>query len=194
MFDVDPKARADLKPGTLYAVAGEGKWVYYGQVTPDKSVGFFKRRDRDITPSEEVLAAPLMAVIGVAYPSIGRALRAGSWKKLGRYPLPEPLRSPRATVQWPVGTLQVTVWLGGVPKYETTVDDPAIQNMERMASLDAEDHVPQRLTADFGAEKAEWHIGGPIWRERWIKEQYALRFPDAPWHKLPTEWVPTNIG
>ena len=48
MFSPNPKARADLKPGILYALVGEGTWLYYGQVTPDKSVGFFRRRDREV--------------------------------------------------------------------------------------------------------------------------------------------------
>ena len=134
-----------------------------------------------------------MAVITVDYDSVDRAVRSGTWKKLGRFPLREPLNSPRAVVQWPVGTLSVVVWLGGVPKYETTVDDPAVQEMERMAVWDAEHHIPPRLKADFGAEEAEWHVGGPIWRERRIKEEYALRFPEASSHELPADWVPTDV-
>lgn len=38
MLEANPKARAELKPGTLYALLGEQEWVYYGQVTTDKAV------------------------------------------------------------------------------------------------------------------------------------------------------------
>jgi hypothetical protein len=65
--------------------------------------------------------------------------------------------------------------------------------MELMAVWDAEHHIPARLTADFGTEKADWHVGGPIRRERQIKEERARRFSDQPWHRLPADWVPTEI-
>lgn len=61
-----------------------------------------------------------------------------------------------------------------------------------MAVWDAEHHIPGRLTADFGFEPSEWHIGGPISRERKIKEEMARRYPDAPWHQLPAGWVFTT--
>jgi hypothetical protein len=192
MFAADPKARADLKPGTLYALIGENDWIYYGQVTPEKKVGFFHRRDREIATAEEILAAPLLAVVVVAYPSITRALRNGRWKKIGRFEIAGDLSAPRPEVQWPVGTLEVTVWFGDEPKLETTIDDPAIQDFELMAVWDAVHHIPARLTADFGVEPAEWHVGGPILRERKIKEESAARFPE-PWHKLPVDWVPTSV-
>lgn len=193
MFDGQPKTRADLKPGTLYAIAGEGGWVYYGQVTPEKKVGFFRRRDREPTDPNIVLAAPAISVISVAYPSITRAMRSGRWKKLGRFPVVDELIEPRPSVQWPAGTLTVSVWFGSAPRGETRVDDPAIQDMELIAVWDAEDHIPARLTADFGEEQAEWHVGGLIRRERKIKEEIAARFPDQPWHQLPADWVPTDI-
>ena len=192
MFERDPKARADLKAGTLYAVVGEGAWVYYGQVTPDKSVGFFRRRDREVADVQTILSSPTMAVVDVAYPSITRALRAGRWIKLGCYELVEALRAPRRVVQWPVGTLNVTVWEGAETTHETRVEDPTIQDLELMAVWDAEHHIPARLTADFGAEAPEWHIGGPIWRERRVKEELAKRSPDQPWHQLPSDWVGTG--
>lgn len=182
-----------MKVGTLYAITGEGGWIYYGQVAPDQSIGFFRRRDHEIAAAEDVVNSPVMTGVYVAHPSIGRALRAGRWKKLGRFALSGRLSAPRTRVQWPVGTLNVTVWLGSAPSYETRVDAPAIQDLERMAVRDAEQHIPQRLTADFGAEEAEWHIGGPIWRERRIKEEMARRFPDQPWHRLPSDWVPTSV-
>jgi hypothetical protein len=180
-----------MTAGTLYALVGDGDWVFYGQVTSEKKVGFFRRRDREAVAPEVVLTAPIMAVVSVAYPSITRALRVGLWKKLGRFPLADELGAPCPSVQWPVGTLVVTVWVGDGPDHDTRVEDPAIQSMELMAVWDAVEHIPARLTADFGEEEAEWHVGGPIWRERWIKEEMASRFINQPWHKLPADWVPT---
>ncbi len=189
MFGADPKARADLKSGTLYAIAGERRWIYYGQVTPHKDVAFFRRRDRDIADATDILASQIMSRVGVNYPSIGRALRSGMWKKLGRFDLDRDLLKPQMLVQWPVGTLTVTVWVDGRPSHETRVEDPAIQEMEIIASWDALAHIPPRLVTDFGAEEAEWYIGGPIWRERRIKEERARRWPS---HQLPPDWVPTS--
>lgn len=191
MFDGNPKARADLKSGTLYAVSGEHGWIYYGQVTPDKRIGFFRRRDRQQAPPPEVLGGEVMAVVGVNYPSITRALRSGGWCKLGRFPLACALQTVSPMVLWSVGTLVVSVIDAG-REYETRVDDPAIQTMEIAASWDAEQHIPARLTADFGVEEAPWHIGGPVWRQRRVKEGFAQRFPDAPWHQLPPDWVSTD--
>lgn len=194
MFEEQPTARADLKPGTLYAAAGEGGWVYYGQVTSEKKIGFFQRRDREPADANAVLTAPVMSVVSVAYPSITRALRTGHWKKLGRFPIVDELIEPRPSVQWPVGTLTVSVWVGSEQAWDTRVDDPTIQDMELAASWDAEYHIPARLTADFGEEQAEWHVGGPIRRERRIKEETAVRFPDQLQHSLPADWVPTFVG
>jgi hypothetical protein len=193
MFEEQPIARADLSPGTLYAIAGEGGWIYYGQVTSEKKVGFFRRRDRERAGVDVVLAAPIMSVITVAYPSITRGLRVGLWKKLGRFPIVDELVEPRPSVQWPVGTLTVSVCVGNGTTHDTRVDDPEIQDMELMAVWDAEHHIPARLTADFGQEQAEWHVGGPIRRERRIKEEMAARSPDQPWHNLPADWVPTSV-
>jgi hypothetical protein len=138
-----------------------------------------------------ILSSPVMAVLGVVYPSITRALRAGRWQKLGRYELVEALCAPQSVVQWPVGTLMVTVWEGAYT-HETRVEDPAIQDLELVAAWDAEHHIPARLTADFGAEEPRWDVGGPIWRERKIKEEMAKRFPDQPSNRLPSDWVPTS--
>jgi hypothetical protein len=193
VFNSDPKARADLRAGTVYAVKGEGEWIYYGQVTPEKSIGFFRRRDRDVADIPTILSSPVMAVVTVAYPSITRALRAGQWMKLGTQEVVESLRAPRRVVQWPVGTLEVTVWEGADTVAETKVDDPAIQDLELMAVWDAQRHIPARLTADFRAEEPSENVGGPIWRERKLKEEVAKRFPDQPWHQLPPDWVPTTL-
>ena len=193
MLTGDPKARADLKAGTLYAVMGDGGWIYYGQVTPEKLVGFFRRRDRDVADALTVLCSPVMAVVAVAYPSVTRALRDGQWMKLGRYELVEALRNPKGIVQWPAGTLNVKVQKGTNTILETRLEDPTIQDLELMAVWDAQQHIPARLTADFGEEEPSWHVGGPIWRERKVKEEMAKRFPDQPWHQLPSDWVPTTI-
>ncbi|WP_394729572.1 hypothetical protein [Altererythrobacter sp. GH1-8] len=192
MFKADPMARADLKPGTLYALLGEQEWVYYGQVTSDKKVGFFRRRDREVAAVEAIVTSPIMSVVPDVHPSIGRALRSGRWQKLGRCELVPDLQISRRVVQWPVGTLTVTVWDEGGAVTETRLDDPAIQNLEVIAGWDAEEHIPSRLTADFGHETAEWHVGGPVWRERRVHEELARRHPEAPWHQLPADWVPTG--
>lgn len=192
MFDEAPKARADMIGGSVYALSGEDGWLYYGQVTPDKRVGFFRVRTNQITDIAEVLAAPVMTVLSVGIPSITSALRSGRWKKLGRYSVVPALVEPRPSVQWPVGTLTVTVWNAG-RTWNTRVEDPAIQDMEIMAAWDAGAHVPSRLAADFGEGEASWQVGGPIRRERLIKQEMAARFPDAPWHQLPDDWVPVDI-
>lgn len=193
MFEVSPKARADLTSGAVYAVNGEGGWIYYGQVTPEKKIGFFRFRSREIAEVSDVLAAPAMTIITVGVQSITSALRSGLWKKLGRFAVASAVAEPRPHVQWPVGTLTVTVWTTE-GAWDTRVEDPAIQDMEIMAGWDAEYHVAHRLMADFGEEKAPWHVGGPIWRERLIKQEAASRFPDQPWHALPEGWVPPKVA
>jgi len=199
MFEENPKARSDFKAGTLYAILGIADWIYYGQVTVDKSVAFYFRRDRKIASSADVLASPIMSRMGIVYASVGRALRSGAWKKLGRYPLRDELGSVRPVVQWPVGTLDVTVWVGHVQSRVTRVEDPSIQNLEIIAGWDAVYHVPARLAVDYAPDEAihtvanVWSIGGPIWRERRVKEELARRHSDKPWHELPADWVPTGL-
>jgi hypothetical protein len=134
-----------------------------------------------------------MTVLSVGIPSITSALRSGRWKKLGRFCVVPALLEPRPSVQWPVGTLTVTVCTAG-RTWNTRVEDPAIQDMEIMAAWDAEAHVSSRLAADFGEEEAPWHVGGPIRRERLIKQEMAARFPDTRWHKLPDDWIPVNVS
>ena len=192
MFPIVPKARADLTKGTLYAIAGEAGWIYYGHVTPAKRIAFFRRRDREVSDPREVIATQVMSQVIVAYPSIGRAVRSGAWSKLGRFQLRPDLLVAPDTVQWPTGTLTVTVWSGGKACRTTSVDDPAIQELEVMAAWDAVSHIPKRLTADFGAEHSTWHVGGPVWRQRLVKEAYDERFPDHPWHRLPAGWARGN--
>lgn len=193
MFETAPTARADLKAGTVYAVTGEDNWIYYAQVTPSKDLAFFRFRSRELEAVDAPLGRTAMSIITVAVPSITRALRAGAWRHLGRHDLAEGLSAPSLHVQWPVGTLTVTVWRDGTPLSDTRADDPAIQAIELMALWDAEAHIPQRLTADFGEEEAAWHVSGPIRRERLIREERARRWPDQPAHRLPPDWVPTNV-
>ena len=193
MFPALPRARADLTKGTLYAIAGEEDWIYYGQVTPAKRIAFFRRRDREVSDPHEVVAAHVMSQVSVAYSSIGRAVRSGAWSKLGRLQLHPDLLVEPDTVQWSVGTLKVTVWSGGKASHTTSIDDPAIQELEVMAAWDAVSHIPERLTADFGAEAPTWYVGGPVWRQRRVKEAYAERFADQSWHRLPAEWVRSNV-
>jgi len=198
VFEEDPKARSDFKAGTLYAIWGIADWIYYGQVAVDKSVAFFSRRDRKIVAGADVLASPIMSRVGVDFASVGRALRSGSWKKLGKYPLRNELGSLRPVVQWPVGTLDVTVWIGHVQSRLTRVEDPSIQSLEIIAAWDAVHHIPARLAVDYAPDEAVhtvanvWSIGGPIWRERRVKEELARRF-GKPGHELPADWVPTGL-
>jgi len=111
-------------------------------------------------------------------------LRQGRWLKLGRAPLHTSLLEPRVYVQWPIGTSEVTVWrINAVQGHlrsetrETTIDDPAVQELEVAASWHAMQHVPGRLKADYGQEAVEWHIGGPVWRERRNAVEIARRDP-----------------
>lgn len=192
IFEPAPKAKANLKAGAVYAVDGGEGWIYYGQVAADETLGFFGMRTAAVARPDAILTQPIMSRFVVALPSIGRALRSGHWKSLGRYALELSLQAASDSVQWPVGTLTVTVWRNGKPAFDARVEDPAIQDIERMSVWDAEHHVPARLKADFGAEPAAWHVGGPIWRERLVKEEMARRWPDRPEHRLPEDWVRTK--
>lgn len=192
MFEPDPKARTVLAAGTVYAIAGADGWIYFGQVTPMKRIGFLRFRSREIESPASILSMPIMAEVTVSYPSIGDALRKGLWKRIGKAALHPDLGVPRDQVQWPVGTSTVTVWPGdGSPTFDTRADDPAIQSLEVMAAWDAEAHIPERLPADFDPVGEE-PLLGPILRVRRGKERMARRFPDVAWHALPADWVPTG--
>jgi hypothetical protein len=95
-------------------------------------------------------------------------------------------------VQWPVGTLTVTLWKGGNILGNTVVHDPEIQDLEIIAAYDATCHVPPRLRGDFCETADAWTAGGSIRRERLKKQDMAARFPNQPWHQLPTDWVPVQ--
>jgi hypothetical protein len=189
MFEAIPNAKANLKAGATYAVYGPDDWIYYGQLAKDKSIGFFRLRTHGLADEGEVLRSTLMCRFVVSYPSVGRALRSGNWKYLGTFPMHEALVIAREAIQWPVGTLNVSVWRDGKEVAITTVDDAAIQRSEIMAAWDAVYHVPERLKVDHDGAEPGNTIGGPIWRERLLKQEFAKRFPDKPFHELPTGWV-----
>lgn len=188
-FSPLPKARANLHAGAVYAIDGGDSYVYYGQVAADKSIGFFKYRSEKLSSVEVATASELMCRLDVAFRSIGEALRAGVWLYLGSCPLRMELSETPLRVQWPVGTLQVTVWKGRCAIMSTLVHDPAIQNLEVSAAHDAIYHVPKRLSADFSGGFNTWPVGGTIWRKRVMKEEIAKRCPEQSWHALPSDWV-----
>ena len=188
-FPPAPRARADLKPGALYAVDGGDSFIYYGQVALNKQLGFFRFRSTTVAIAE-ALSFEVMSRFSVSHPSIGRALRAGTWFSLGRHEVRSALVEEPVLVQWPVGTLEVTLWKGGTVLRTTQVHDPAIQHLEVIAAYDAVFHVPSRVKADFTQTLDTWSVGGSIWRERRKKQELASRHPEQPWHKLPADWVP----
>ena len=187
-FHKAPRARANLKPGAVYAIDGGDSFIYYGQVAPNKQLGFFRCRSRRPLV-QRALASPMMSRFIVSLPSIGRALRSGAWQSLGQHELRSELVEEPIFVQWPVGTLEVTLWKGGRILKTTQVHDPKIQAFEIIAAHDAEFHVPARLKADFTQARDAWRVGGSIWRERLKKQELARRHPEEPWHALPAQWV-----
>ncbi|WGM45537.1 hypothetical protein KOAAANKH_00400 [Brevundimonas sp. NIBR10] len=192
MFEPDPNARAVLAAGTLYAVVGTDGWIYFGQVTPLRRIGFLRYRSREIESPRRILSMPIMSEVTVSYPSIGNALRNGVWKRIGKAEMHPDLAVPRDQVQWPVGNSTLTVWPGdGGAPYDARPDDPAIQSLEIVAAWDADCHIPDRLPADFDPAREE-PLLGPILRVRRGKERLAQQFPDVPWHALPADWVSTG--
>lgn len=187
-FEPAQRARADLKPGALYAIDGGDSLIYYGQVTPNKQLGFFRFRSQVVSVAD-ALSSEVMCRFTVSHPSVGRALRSGAWLSLGRYELRDELVDDPMMVQWPVGTLKVTIWKGGEIVKTTEVHDPEIQHHEIIAAYDAVFHVPSRLRSDFEGGPEAWKAGGSIWRERRKKQELALRHPEMPWHQLPENWV-----
>ena len=108
-FFPDPKARASMIPGTLYAVDGGDGQIYFGQVTPTQWIGFFRHRSIEIGDLDVVVSSPVMCRFGVAHRSIGQAVRLGKWRKLGNFPMPPTIAEPTSYVLWPVGSSQVSV-------------------------------------------------------------------------------------
>lgn len=186
-----PKAGESLAPGVLYAIDSGDGWICYGQAAPDGTIGFFHHRSHKATAPADLLKRPILARFSVSPPSIDRALHAGVWRRLGGFDVVEDLLEPMAFVQWPVGTLTVTVWGAGDQSWNARVEDPAIQAIELMAVWDAQEHVPARLRVEFGSDPLTSQVGGPIWRERLLREERARQHPDAPWLRLPDDWVKT---
>lgn len=184
-------ARASLKQGALYAIDGDDGFIYYGQVTLEKNIGFFRVRS-EVVSITAALSAEVMSRFLVGYPSIGRAVRSGKWLSLGTHPIHTALCEQAATVQWPQGTMEVTIWKGGVTIGTTQVHDPSIQDLEIIAAYDAEFHVPERLRVDYNGSRNAWSVGGSIRRERLQKQALAKKFLDQPWHQLPPDWVPVE--
>mgnify|MGYP005986193731 CR=1 FL=1 len=188
-FDVIPKAKSSSKPGTIYAIAGEDDYIYYGQISADKTIGFFKFRTELLMTMEEVVLHPIMSRFIVNFPSIGRAMRKGLWQKMGSAKLPEQLNNTIDTAQWPVGELNVSIWRGGEVIKNTSVFDPTIQDIEIIQAYDADYHVIERLKADYENPDNSFEVGGSIKRERKLKEMLAQKHKDKPWHNLPDNWV-----
>lgn len=187
-FPPSPKARADMKSGTLYGIDGDDSYIYYGQVAQNRQIGFFRFRSREVLV-REALAASFMSRFGVIHPSVGIALRVGKWLNLGCQKLrPELLEEP-VLVQWPAGVLAVTLWKGRHILRNTVVHDPEIQDLEVIAAYDATYHVPVRLRADFSETADAWAAGGSVRRERFKRQHLAARFPQQSWHQLPADWV-----
>ena len=187
-FPPSPKARAKLTPGAAYAIDGGDSFIYYGQVAPNKQVGFFQFRSQTLA-LREALSSGVMSRFGVQYATIGAALRAGVWQSLGMQELASQLVDEPVLVQWPVGTLDVTLWKGASAVGVTQVHDPAIQSLEVISAYDALLHVPTRLRADFIGKHDKWSIGGSVLWHRQQKQRLAAENPDKPWLALPDQWV-----
>ena len=110
-FSPLPRSRADLRPGTLYAIDGGDSFIDYGQVAPEPLLGFFRFRSRVVSVAE-ALSSEIMSRFAVDRSSIGAALRVGKWLGLGRHRLRAELNEEPILVQWPVGTLRVDLWKG----------------------------------------------------------------------------------
>ncbi|MFZ5667882.1 MAG: hypothetical protein ACOY4K_00130 [Pseudomonadota bacterium] len=184
--------RAVTTPGTVYEVDGQAGWIYVCQVANDGTLGFLRIRSATPEAPEFTRDLPLFSRFLVATPSIGRALREGQFRKVGPKALHPDLAFKQATVLWPVATTHVSAFAADGTAFETTVDDPAIQDFEVMAVWDAIHHLPARLVADYGTEPAGWHVGGPMWRERRVHEEYARRFPNQARRQLPVGWIPAE--
>lgn len=182
-----PRKRADLSAGACYAINdGKGRF-FFAQIACDQTSGFSRCRSETPNSIELALDAPVLCRMAVGHRSIGPALREGVWLYLGRHALREELRRPHKHIAWPVGDTQVEVIEvtpdGSWENTPSRIDDPAIQNLEVAITWDALD-IAERLEADVAPEKAAWHIGGPVWRQRRVALEYALRFPDNPFHVL----------
>jgi hypothetical protein len=192
MVEPHPKARAILQPGALYAIESEPGRVHYAQAANHTDFGFFDLETQTVGEPRHILASALLFRVLVRRSSVGAALRAGTWDYLGIHPLPATLQAPLTLVQWPVGTLEVTVLEGGKKIRSTRVDDPSIQDLEIFAAWDAVFHIPGRLRTEFRIEPFDPFLMGPIGRMRRAREENARRYPDDPRQALPPDWVATS--
>lgn len=188
-FPPSPNARAGFRVGTVYAIDAGDSYIYYGQIDVDQSAGFFKYRTMKLSPAEEALGSAVMSRLGVCHQSIGEAVRAGTWLKLGRYPLNQELEESQFLVMWPFMSTHVTVWKGNKEIRSTVLHDPEIQDLQIMIVYDAARNIPGRLPAEFRSGSAAWHLGGTVMRERFLREEEARRYPDLAYCALPEGWV-----
>ncbi|MEM8725196.1 MAG: hypothetical protein AAGE86_06720 [Pseudomonadota bacterium] len=166
-FEADPRARGSTKPGMVYAVSGEHGWIYWAQVKSELEIGFFRYRSKNPSEAEVALTHEVMVELMLSIPSIGRALRSGAWKKIGVRPIGESLAEQRLKVHWSDGHEVATVHaLGAEGGYQTSYDDPEIQDLDIIAAWDAEYHIPSRLTAEYEGEPEKNRFGGPMWQTR----------------------------
>lgn len=189
-FPKEPKARASFSQGTVYAVSVDN-FIFYCQVAVNQSLGFFKVRSKELLEVDEILSYPIMSRFGISRPSLGRALREGYWKKIGKRKLNPELVHSVPMVQWAVGELTVSIWLDGAMVKKTSAFDSEIQSYEIIMAYDAISHVPERLSVDYAKDPEQFESGGTVWRQRKLKEHLATKFPNAPYHQLPDEWVYT---
>ena len=190
-FPTVKNARASFVSGTVYAVAVDD-FIFYAQVAANESFGFFNFRSEYLLSIEEVVNFPIMSRFGISHPSVGRALREGYWKKLGKMVLIPELNVSVPTVQWPERETNVSVWLEGEVVKETSAFDPDIQSLEIIMAYDAIYHVPERLKVDYEKNSEEFEYGGSVWRQRKLKEHMANKFPTMPHHQLPSNWIFTS--
>ena len=190
-FPTLAKARADLAAGALFCIGGSDGFLYYGQVCPNKQIGFFRFRSKGVDAAG-AQACAVMSRFTVGYHSIGRALRSGHWLALGRVPIRLELELEPVLVQWPAGSTTVILWQGAHEIGMTDAWDPTVQKLQVIAAYDAIHHVPERLVADFSESPDSWKVGGSVRRHRLLAEDLAKRFPEQPWHQLPENWVSTG--
>lgn len=190
-FPVVTNARASFVSGTVYALAVDD-FIFYCQVAANESFGFFYMRSENLLRLDEIVSYPIMSRFGISHPSVGRALRQGYWKKLGKAALIPDLKKSVPTVQWAEGETNVSVWLDGQVIQETSAFDPDIQSLEIIMAYDAIYHVPERLQVDYEEDTEKFESGGTVWRQRKLKEHLANKFPDMQHHQLPSNWVYTT--
>lgn len=166
----------------VYAVSGQDGWIYWAQVKSELEIGFFRYRSKCRSEAEVVLRHEIMVELTLSIPSIGRALRSGAWKKIGVHPIGQSLAEQRMKVHWSEGDDVATVRaLGAEGGYQTSYDDPKIQDLDIIAAWDAEYHVQSRLTAEYEGKPEKNRFGGPLWQMRRSRDlDQCLKPPQHP--------------